>query len=141
MFQPLILSLGTAYKVHNAAGRSLGRIEEIVVDREDGCVHYSIVSPGGFLYRGNDLIAVPWRCLEMEYDQKSFLLNVDKETLKSAPRFDRDSWPNMALPAWREHVETYFAYNPSGEIQAAEGGDFIESSANSTCVGGKCGRI
>lgn len=115
MFLPVILSLGTRYKVRNAAGRGLGKIEEIVIDQVDGRVQYSIVKPGGFLHAGTDLIAVPWRSLQMADDQKSFVLDIDKETLKNAPRFDRNRWPDMTLPEWREHVETYFAYNPADD--------------------------
>jgi PRC-barrel domain len=139
MFIPLILSLGTRYKVRNAAGRGLGKIEEIVIDQVDGRVHYSMIKPGGFLHAGKDLIAVPWRRLQMEHDQKSFVLDIDKETLKNAPRFDRNTWPDMTLPEWREHVETYFAYNAADPDQAAEGGEFIESGVNSTSVEKKSG--
>jgi hypothetical protein len=138
MFLPVILSLGARYKVRNAAGRGLGKIEEIVVDQEDGRVHYSIIKPGG-LHAGNDLIAVPWRRLQMEHDQKSFILDIDKETLKNAPRFDRNRWPDMTLPEWREHVETYFAYNPADATEAAEGGEFIGSAVKSTSVEKKSG--
>jgi hypothetical protein len=62
---------------------------------------------------------------------------VDKERLKNAPRFDRGGWPNMTLPEWREHVETYFAYNHADETQTMEGGEFIGSGANLTSVGEK----
>ena len=134
MFKAVILSLGSGYKVRNSAGEDLGKIEEIVLDEADGCVHYSVLSSGGFLRAGNPLVAIPWRSLHMQSDQKSFLLNVDKETLKNAPHFERDSWPDVTLPEWRERIETYFAYNSADETQAAEGSEFIESGVNSSTV-------
>lgn len=132
MFKPVILSLGTGYKVRNAAGDDLGRIEEIVLDQADGCVHYGVLSSGGFLHVGTQLVAIPWARLQMQNDQKSFFLNIDKETLKNGPHFDRDNWPDMTLAEWRERVETYFSYNPADETEAAEGGEFIQSGANTT---------
>jgi hypothetical protein len=74
---------------------------------------------------------------------------LDKETLKKATRFDRESWPDMTSPEWREHVEAYFAYNFGDETQAVKGSEFIASGANSTSVelnlkvskAAKCGKV
>lgn len=134
MFKPVILSLGTGYKVRNAEGEDLGRVEDVVLERSDGCIHYGILSAGGFLHVGNHLVAVPWNRLEMQQDEKTFQVNIDKETLRNAGYFTGESWPDMTLPEWCERVETYFAYNPADESQAAEGNEFIENDANSISV-------
>src|SRR5262249_7998741 len=103
-------------------------------DRESARVMYAVLAHGGFLQGGSRLTAVPWGRLQMEVEQKKFLLNIDKQTLENAPHFDRSTWPDMTLPEWRESTETYFAYNPADESQAAEGGEFIETGTASGSV-------
>jgi sporulation protein YlmC with PRC-barrel domain len=134
MFNSVILSLGSGYKVQNNSGEDLGKVEELVVDRESSRVMYAVLAQGGFLQGGSRLTAVPWGRLQMEVDQKRFLLNIDKETLDNAPHFDRSAWPDMTLPEWRESTETYFAYNPADESEAVEGGEFIETGTASSSV-------
>jgi sporulation protein YlmC with PRC-barrel domain len=134
MFKPVILSVNAGYKAQNNSGEDLGKIEEIVIDQDSGRVMYAVLSHGGFLHGGNRLVALPWQRLRMQDDQKKFLMNIDRETLHNAPHFERNNWPDMALPEWREGVETYFAYNPADEKDAAEGGEFIDSGFPSASI-------
>jgi hypothetical protein len=39
-------------------------------------------------------------------------LEIDKETLKNAPGFDKDNWPDMADPNWRGQVYSYYGTEP-----------------------------
>src|SRR6266704_3535895 len=129
MSKPVILSMNilTGHKVQNAAGEDLGKIDDLVLDEGTGRVVYAILSFGGFLGMGNRLIAVPWTRLRLKGNQKTFILNMDKETLRHAPSFDKEHWPDMDLPEWRERVETYFTYNPAEEPQVAEGAEVMDT--------------
>src|SRR6185436_1966595 len=130
MTRPVVFSL-TSYKVRNTAGEDLGKIEELVIEEGTGRVLYAVLSVGGFLHIGNRLIAVPWSRLQLQGDQKTFLLNIDKETLQNAPHFDRDNRPDMSLTEWRENIESYFTYNPADKFQVADGGEFIDAGQTS----------
>src|SRR5713226_1022974 len=136
MSKPVILSMNilTGHKVQNAAGEDLGKIDDLVLDDHTGRVLYAILSFGGFLGMGNRLVAIPWKRLRLKGNQKTFILNIDKETLQHAPSFDKEHWPDMSLPEWRERTETYFAYNPAEEPQVAEGVEFIDAGARSVSV-------
>ncbi|MCO5381646.1 MAG: PRC-barrel domain-containing protein [Methanosarcina barkeri] len=59
---PQFLSASTIKgdKVVNRAGEDLGKIEELMIDLEDGRVAYAVLSFGGFLGMGNKLFAIPW---------------------------------------------------------------------------------
>jgi hypothetical protein len=46
------------------------------------------------------LFAVPWDALSISFHDKKFILNVSKETLKSAPGFNRNKWPEVADFSW-----------------------------------------
>jgi hypothetical protein len=38
------------------------------------------------------------------------ILNVDKERLKNAPGFDKDSWPDMANTEWGENIHKFYGH-------------------------------
>jgi hypothetical protein len=126
MFRAIILSLGSSYKVQNAAREALGRVEELVVDQATGRIMYAVIAHGGFLRGESRLIALPWERLRMQIDQKQFVLNIDKKALAHAPQFDRDDWPDVTNPEWRERVETYFAFNVPDESETVNSGRIIK---------------
>jgi sporulation protein YlmC with PRC-barrel domain len=88
-------------KVTNAKGEDLGTVEEIMLDLEHGRVAYVVMSFGRVNWMPNDkLFAVPWEALTISFHDKKFTLNVSKETLKSAPGFDRNKWPEVPDFGW-----------------------------------------
>ncbi len=99
--------------VRNSAGEDLGKIEEIMLDVPTGRVAYAVLSFGGFLGMGNKLFAVPWEALTLDEKEKEFILNVDKQTLESAPGFDKDNWPDMADPKWGSQIFSHYGYRAS----------------------------
>src|SRR6516225_5581456 len=86
-----ILSASTlsGNSVRNAAGDSLGKVDEIMIDIPAGRVAYAVLSFGGFLGLGNKLFAVPWSALKVDEDEKCFVLNADKRSMENAPGFDK----------------------------------------------------
>lgn len=110
----------TGMSVRNAAGESLGSINDIVLDVTTGKVRYFAVSYGGFLGLGNKLFAVPPQSFELRQDdnRNNFLvLNLSEEQLKNAPGFDQDRWPDFATDAqWRQRIDTY--YDTTGRTDA-----------------------
>jgi len=101
----------TGMPVKNAAGEDLGTIHELVIDLGTGHVRYAALSFGGALGVGNKLFAVPWNALTYKYTgdkYNHFLLNVDKEKLKSAPGFDKNQWPDVADPKWGASIDAYY---------------------------------
>ena len=88
-------------KVTNTKGEDLGTVEEIMLDLEHGRVAYVVLSFGRVNWMPNDkLFAVPWEALTISFHDKKFILNVSKETLKSAPGFNRNKWPEVADFSW-----------------------------------------
>src|SRR4029434_5196252 len=83
-------------KVVNPQGEDLGQIEHIMIDVPGGRVAYAVLSFGGFLGMGDKLFAIPWSALQLDTDNKCFVLPVSKDQLKHAEGFDKDHWPSMA---------------------------------------------
>jgi sporulation protein YlmC with PRC-barrel domain len=102
-------------EVVNASGESLGEIKDIMIDVPSGRVAYAVLSFGGFLGLGDKLFAIPWQALQLDADNKCFVLNVTKEELKNAPGFDEDQWPSMADPQWAQSVHDFYGYKPYWE--------------------------
>lgn len=112
MYQP-VLSASTLCgdKVKNSQGENLGTIEEVMLDTESHRIAYYVLSFGGFLGLGDKLFAIPPEAMELNTKEKCFTLNVDKERLKKAEGFGKDSWPNMADPSFRQSIYTHYGYN------------------------------
>ena len=101
--QPKVLTASTLKgdKVTNSKGEDLGKVEEIMLDLKTGRVAYVVLSFGRVHWMPNNkLFAVPWEVLSISFHDKKFILNVSEATLKSAPGFDRDRWPEVADFGW-----------------------------------------
>jgi osmotically-inducible protein OsmY len=83
-------------EVKDAAGKSIGKIEDLIVGR-DGKVSHAVLSFGGMLGVGARWYAVPWNSMRLERDDKNnvtvMLDNVKKETLEKAPRYSEERRP------------------------------------------------
>ena len=61
-------------------------------------------------------------CTEVDEDEKSFILDVDKKTLENAPGFDKDNWPDMTDTTWGSEVSRYYGAAPYWETQQTRHG-------------------
>lgn len=115
--QPESLSASTLTgdTVRNLHGDKLGHLEEIVIDLDSGRVNYAVLSSGGFLGTGHKLFAVPWELLTVDTETKEVILDISKETLESAPGFDKDNWPDVHDRSWVSDVYRYYGREPYWE--------------------------
>ena len=95
--------------VRNQAEEDLGEICEIVLDKLSGNVLYAVLESGTFLGMGGKLFAIPWKALKFDLELECFILNMNKETLKNAPGFDKDHWPDMADKTWAASTTRFYA--------------------------------
>ncbi|MDD5702663.1 MAG: PRC-barrel domain-containing protein [Dehalococcoidales bacterium] len=84
-------------KVMDGSGKEIGKIEDIVIDLTCGNVSYLVVSSGGFAGIGDKFFAVPLEALTMDLKKKTFMVEIDKNKLRKAPGFDKNSWPVKAI--------------------------------------------
>lgn len=98
--------------VVNAQGLSLGDIKEIMLDMRTGQVAYAVLAFGGFFGLGEKLFAVPWQAMRLDTVNKCFVLDVDKEKLKSAPGFNSHSWPDMTDVEWTKQIHSFYGTEP-----------------------------
>lgn len=99
-------------KVLTSDGEHIGKISDIMLDVRGGRIAYAVLSSGGFLGMGDDLHAIPWSALTLDTDEKCFRLDVNAQTIKDAPGFDKDHWPTMADSQWGTSVHEYYHRRP-----------------------------
>ncbi len=98
--------------VVNGSDDDLGDIKEIMLDMQTGQVAYAVLAFGGFLGMGEKLFAVPWQALHLDTANKRFVLNIEKERLKTAPGFDKDAWPDMSDMTWSNQIHSFYGTDP-----------------------------
>jgi sporulation protein YlmC with PRC-barrel domain len=108
--------------VYNSADEDLGDIKEFMIEMSSGRIAYAVLSFGGFLGMGDKLFAVPWEALRLDTENHRFVLDVDEETLKNAPGFDKDHWPSMADPTWAAGVHRFYGttYRGAADVSRSE---------------------
>jgi len=93
--------------VLNSTGEKLGTLEKIVVDVPGGRIAYVVLSSDG-----DKLLPIPWRALTPNPENGYFVLDISKEQLEQAPRFDKDHWPSMSDSNWAREVHAYYRALP-----------------------------
>src|SRR5689334_11554023 len=76
---------GTAVRRPN--GERIGHIERLMIDKISGKVSYAILSFGGFLGLGSNLLPLPWARLTFDRKLDAYQLDISEEELHSAPAF------------------------------------------------------
>lgn len=77
-------------KVFDPRGEHIGSIERILVEKRSGKVSYAVLSFGGFLGIGHDHYPLPWSKLNYDESLGGYRIDVTKEQLEGAPRYDNE---------------------------------------------------
>jgi sporulation protein YlmC with PRC-barrel domain len=94
--------------LRNTADEELGEIEDVVLDPADRSVAYVLVSRGGFLGMGEELVAVRWQDLRATTDHEIFVLDVPWSAFVQAPAVGSESLAQTASQSWREQMDRFW---------------------------------
>ncbi len=81
--------------VYGADGKRIGSIQRLILEKRGGRVAYAVLSFGGFLGIGDDYYPLPWEKLSYDEELDGFRLDLTKEEIEKAPRFQKaedESW-------------------------------------------------
>jgi len=97
-------------EVRNDKNEHLGDINDMVIDVAKGHVKYLALSYGSWFTGGNKLFAVPLSSFTLTHDNNKtfFTVHVSQDSLKNAPGFDKNNWPDTADPNWAKGIDTYY---------------------------------
>ena len=76
---------GTAVRRPN--GDKIGHIERLMIDKITGKVSYAVLSFGGFLGIGANLLPLPWARMMFNRKLDAYQLDITDEELRAAPSF------------------------------------------------------
>jgi hypothetical protein len=97
---------GTA--VYNRAGERLGGVYNFMVDKYSGQVAYAVLSFGGFLGIGEEYHPLPWKVLTYDTSMGGYVVDLDEETLRGAPKFARDETPDWGNRDLGTRIHDYY---------------------------------
>jgi sporulation protein YlmC with PRC-barrel domain len=108
-------------KVVNAAGEDLGKVNDFVIDMNNGHIIYAALEFGGWLGIGDKLFAVPFGAFKYQAgnakENGHLMLDVAKDRLKTAPGFDKNHWPDMANPEWATPVDQFYGHSKTASAR------------------------
>lgn len=87
---------------------ALGEIEDVVLDPVRQTIAYVLVSRGGFLGLGDELVAVRWSDLRATTDHEIYVLNTSPDVFASAPKVEAGSFDETAGENWRSALDQYW---------------------------------
>jgi hypothetical protein len=75
--------IGTSVK--DRAGKKLGEIEDIVLDKHSNNIMFAIVSFGGFLGMAETYHPLPWPTLDYDERENRYIVSATEDQLRAAP--------------------------------------------------------
>jgi len=72
-------------KVKGADGKTIGEIEDVVLDKLSNNIMFAVVSFGGFMGMGEKYHPLPWRTLRYDDSQNAYMVDVSEDKLRQGP--------------------------------------------------------
>lgn len=97
-------------RVYGIDGEHIGKIERVMLEKRSGKVSYAVLSFGGFLGIGHDHYPLPWSKLRYSEEHGGYLIDVTKEQVEGAPRYEdsEDYWS----PETGRRIHDYYGVPP-----------------------------
>lgn len=94
--------------VRNAAGESIGKVEDVVLDKQSNNIMFAVVGFGGFLGMGEKYHPVPWSTLNYDDTQNAYVVDFTKEQLEAAPAGSIDELTTGDGTGYRDRTYDYY---------------------------------
>lgn len=88
-------------------GARIGTIDSFMVDKYTGRVAYAVMSFGGTFGFGASLFPLPWPLLDYDEEKGGYRLDIAKEELAEAPRFQPADDPDFT-PEYRRRIILFY---------------------------------
>src|SRR6202011_4294066 len=78
-------------KVKTAQGEEVGVVKDVVLDRSNGCMAYTVLSAGGTGARVTGqakMVAVPWSVYSVSPDMSYLTVSVERDRIYNGPVFE-----------------------------------------------------
>jgi sporulation protein YlmC with PRC-barrel domain len=94
--------------VKDTAGKSIGKVEDILLEKQSNNIMYAVVGFGGFLGMGEKYHPLPWQVLNYDDNQGAYVVNLTKEQLAAAPADSIEALTQADGIGYRDRVYDYY---------------------------------
>ena len=95
--------------VTDPAGKKIGQVEDVVLDKESNSILFAVVGFGGFLGVAEKYHPIPWSSLDYDPSKDAYVVEYTKDQLKAAPAGSIDELTrNDGGSAYRERAFEYY---------------------------------
>jgi len=98
--------IGTTVK--DSTGERLGKVEDVVLDKQSNSILFGVMSFGGVLGMGEKYHPVPWAALDYDEGSNAYVINLTKEQLKAAPADSLEELTRDDGAAYRDRAFDYY---------------------------------
>lgn len=95
-------------------GRGLGNVNDVIFDANSGRIAFLVITPASSLQAGDGRIGVPWPSFNVDQSGRLVALDLDKETLRAAPRLTQDDWAELQINGYTEDMYKRYGYDTTG---------------------------
>lgn len=130
--------------VKSSQGEEIGTIKDVVIDRNTGCMAYTVLSTtggggGGSSARvsgGGKMVAVPWSVYSPTSDVNTYTVTVDRQRIYSAPVFDYARVEEYSRPDYINNVYSYYGVSSGAAVGVGVSGSRTTTTGATTTTGG-----
>jgi sporulation protein YlmC with PRC-barrel domain len=131
-------------RVKSSQGEEIGVVKDVVIDRNSGCMAYTVLSTaegGARAAGGGKFVAVPWAVYSPTSDVSALTVTVDRERIYSAPVFDYARIDEYSRPDYITNVYSYYGVSPGVGVGvgASSGTSTTTTGAATTTTGAVTG--
>jgi sporulation protein YlmC with PRC-barrel domain len=108
--------------VKDPAGKKIGEVEDVMLDKESNNIMFAVVGFGGFLGLAEKYHPIPWSALEFNEDEDAYVVNYTKEQLQGGVAASIDELMRSDGRLFREQTYSYYNEPPllgSGRVAAS----------------------
>ena len=99
--------------VYDIAGKRIGTIRRLVIEKVSGHVVYAVTAFGGFLGVGAEIHTIPWERLRYDTAVAGYRTNITESQLQNAPEFSREDRLLLSHQQ-RKELNEYYTIPPAG---------------------------
>jgi sporulation protein YlmC with PRC-barrel domain len=98
--------IGTSVK--DPTGATIGKVEDIVLDKLSNHIMFAIVGFGGFLGMGEKFHPLPWSTLDYDEDEGGYVVSLSRDQLEAAPAYSMEELTQGDGSQFRERVYDFY---------------------------------
>lgn len=98
--------LGTS--VRSTSGEKIGKIEDIVLDKQSNNILFAVVGFGGVLGAGEKYYPLPWATLDYDDKQDAYVVPYSEDQIKAAPCDTIEELTKNDGLAYRDRAYDYY---------------------------------